>query len=627
MATKNLKVLMSGDTKPYREEVDKATVSTNKFKNDAGGAMNDVAAAFGVNIGQIKGQLSIFSNAFTALFANLKQSAVGASVFSSAMNIVKVAMVSTGIMALVVGIGALVAYFTQTERGAEAIERGMARLKAVFRELTDRASALGEGIVNAFENPKEAIKDLWEFVKSQFVNRFTAIPLLIQSAFNIVKGIFKGGAGDAAKDFASALTQMSTGLDKVQQNKVGAYLKEVSTAMKDEANAAADLTKQYQDLEDQERSLRLVNTERRSQASELREQAMFSETTAQKKRELLLKAMALEKLAYSEELVIAKGYEDIHKKKIELGEIRDEDLDKSAELHEKVNNIIRDSANTQRTYEKQLKGANKAIEEQVDSEKKALQELKNMKIDVTVDTKVEVRVSDEEIKKAQTETNDLFEKGLKNGSMTVVVDAVYRMPTLPTHLKDDNGGKNTEAEIKEHTTAMKRWKETQQAIGDTKSQYLDISSAVQEAAATIAVGTGEMLGNLLSGQGGLQSFGDVVSGAFANLALTVGKQMIQFGMSGIALQKLLISPWGAVAAGVALVALGTMAKNAISKTVSSGGGGDSSGGQNFNFDTRSSLPSLQTQRMAIEVTGKLSADGKGLSAALTRENTRVSLAT
>lgn len=149
-------------------------------------------------------------------------------------------------------------------------------------------------------------------------------------------------------------------------------------------------------------------------------------------------------------------------------------------------------------------------------------------------------------------------------------------------------------------------------------------------AAQTAEGFGEFLGNLASGQGNVGGFAAFVEGAFATLAMSVGKQMIAFGTAGLALKIFFKDPMSNIAAGIALVALGTLAQNSIGASISNAGGvggAVSGGGQNFNFDTRSSTPSFQTQKISVEVTGKLSADGKGLSAALTKENTRVSLAT
>ena len=112
----------------------------------------------------------------------------------------------------------------------------------------------------------------------------------------------------------------------------------------------------------------------------------------------------------------------------------------------------------------------------------------------------------------------------------------------------------------------------------------------------------------------------------AGLLVTVGKQMIAFGTAGIALKGLLEDPWTALAAGVAMVALGNVAKSSISNSLNSSSGQGSDG--NFNYDTRSAMPqAANKQEITVKVEGLLEADGKGLSMALSNENTRVSLVT
>ena len=61
----------------------------------------------------------------------------------------------------------------------------------------------------------------------------------------------------------------------------------------------------------------------------------------------------------------------------------------------------------------------------------------------------------------------------------------------------------------------------------------------------------------------------------AQTATTVGKQMIAFGVAGVALKKLISNPFLAIAAGTALVALGELATNAIQNTINQTSGSGS----------------------------------------------------
>ena len=66
---------------------------------------------------------------------------------------IRAGIMSTGIGALVIAIGSLVSYFTNTKRGADALSRAFTGLGAVVDVLTDRASRVGETLVNIFNQP------------------------------------------------------------------------------------------------------------------------------------------------------------------------------------------------------------------------------------------------------------------------------------------------------------------------------------------------------------------------------------------------------------------------------------------------------------------------------------------
>ena len=527
MATKNLKVLMSGDTKPYREEINKADVVTAKFQKSAGDSMNELAQVFGVQVGGIKEHLKSFSDGFTSLLTSMKTLAGGATSFSGAMKLVKFAIAGTGIGLLIIAFASLVSYFTQTERGAEFVERAMAGLKASFKVLIDRASAFGEGLFKIF---KGDYKEGWEALKRS------------------VQG--------------------------------------VGTEMMEEAKAASELERRFQALEDAEKQLELVNSERRANARELFAQSKEEGTTAENKKKFIHEAMALEKLAFNDEKVIAKERLDIHTKQVALGEARDEQNYKTLELQGAINNLTRDAANTEMSYSKALKSANKeiaanaeALIKKAEAQRKVDSEgMEPMKVKgVTLESKVKTSV-------------DL-----------VNVDK-YKAQAAKAKAESDK--------LKDHLT----------------KNLIDISSVASDT----AIGFGQFLGNLASGQAQVGDFATFIGGQFASLAKTVGTQMIAFATAGITLKGLLKNPWAALAAGIALVAVGTIAQNAIGRSISSSGASGSmpSGGQNYNFDTRSTHQAA-AQKVSVDVSvfGQLTASGKGLATTLNNENTRVAIST
>lgn len=87
----------------------------------------------------------------------------------------------------------------------------------------------------------------------------------------------------------------------------------------------------------------------------------------------------------------------------------------------------------------------------------------------------------------------------------------------------------------------------------------------------------ESLGDALAnGSNIIDAIGKGLLASLGSLAVNVGKQMVAFGTAALGLQKLLTNPYTAIAAGAALIALGSYATAAVSKTVSSATSGSSS---------------------------------------------------
>jgi hypothetical protein len=99
-----------------------------------------------------------------------------------------------------------------------------------------------------------------------------------------------------------------------------------------------------------------------------------------------------------------------------------------------------------------------------------------------------------------------------------------------------------------------------------------VDTAVEEAAESMAYNFGEMLGTAMATGDGMQGLGRMVLGTLADLAVQVGKIAIGVGISVEGIKKALqsLNPVLAVAAGIALVALGSYARTRLSQ--SAGGG-------------------------------------------------------
>ena len=153
----------------------------------------------------------------------------------------------------------------------------------------------------------------------------------------------------------------------------------------------------------------------------------------------------------------------------------------------------------------------------------------------------------------------------------------------------------------------------------------DISNEITSLLESGISRTSEIIGNLVGTlAGGGDAWGDFKNAAlsaFGDMAIAVGKIAIAAGLASEGIQAALHmdNPYIAIAAGAALVALGSAVKSSLSAVASgdySAGGGGYSGG--YSASTKSS--DWETREVNINVTGSLEANGDRLVAVISRTN-------
>lgn len=101
---------------------------------------------------------------------------------------------------------------------------------------------------------------------------------------------------------------------------------------------------------------------------------------------------------------------------------------------------------------------------------------------------------------------------------------------------------------------------------------IDIGSALRSGISQAVSGLGEALA---SGAGIMSALGDVLLRAVAQIAINLGQQAIAIGTAMLAIKSAFANPFAAIAAGIALVALGSFINSSVSKTTSGFGSGSS----------------------------------------------------
>lgn len=591
----NLKAVFGADTQPIKKGAKEAAASMQEFEGKAGDAMDSFAGLFGTSISQISSGVKAFQGGLLMMNKGMQTSATTSTVFSKALGILKVALISTGIGAIVVALGALVAYFKRSQDGADALSRAMAPFKVLFDNLVDVFAALGRAMVKAFQDPKQALKDLWEAIKTNLVNRFTALVDSFAGIGKVIRAAFSfdwDGVKEGAKEVGSAMLQFTTGLDKQQRESIAKWMGTTAEAISKrmaESQKLADRQAAYEKRRIafiKEESVLNANIAKfREQASDTENYTAEERLAASKKAEQQLNTLYAKKIALAREAYeIAQGQDD-------LAENMNSDTEKTNEAWAEINNLMAERDEMMRSMNKEQK----KLTSQVEKEKAARQEMASLRAKVI--TEVDSSDVDNKVNKVVSQAS----KPIAAIKLRAIIDPEYQ----------EN---------------FEKFRADLQTVQDFAEA---VSAQIAGAFNDLAVGIGETLGKILAGETGWKSFGAMVAGVFADMAINIGKIAIATGVSVLGIKTALksLNPYVAIAAGAALVALGTYAKSKLG-SIASGGGSTYSGnnyslssGASSDFSGRAGYANSFADRSKQEIVikGELVARGGTLTAIIDSE--------
>ena len=157
------------------------------------------------------------------------------------------------------------------------------------------------------------------------------------------------------------------------------------------------------------------------------------------------------------------------------------------------------------------------------------------------------------------------------------------------------------------------------ALDVDTNKIIDVSKELEGIANSMAVNIGEAFGTLFAdlatGENAWGNFANAALSAFGDMAVSVGKIAIEMGLAseGIKAALHLGDPWVAIAAGVALVALGTAVKAGLANVA---GGNYSASAGVATSGSYSAGADYETRNVTVNVTGKLVGDGDSLIAVI-----------
>jgi hypothetical protein len=284
----------------------------------------------------------------------------------------KFAIAATGIGALIIAITAVGQAFTRSEEGQNKFAKLMGVIGAVTGQFMDAIAGLGDLIIGAFENPKQALTNFANLIKDNIVNRFEGLLELVPQLGKAIGLLFEGKFKEAGKTATNAVAKVTLGVedivDKTQQaiDKTNEFIQ----ATVEEGRIAGKIADQRAKADKVERDLLVQRAEANRKIAELREIAANKETvTVQERLDAIKEASKVENEITAKEIEAAKLRLEAKQAENALGLSTKADLEEEAQLKARVIELETARLNTQKRLTAELTGA---IREQA-TEEKAIQ--------------------------------------------------------------------------------------------------------------------------------------------------------------------------------------------------------------------------------------------------------------
>ena len=283
--------------------------------------------------------------------------------------------------AIGLAVGALTQYFRDNEEGQNRLNKISNQLAAIWGVLTDTISTLGKEIVNAFDNPREALISFGNLIKQNLINRFTGfVDLLgngkdiIANSFTIMAGKIKLALADVPiigkkidvkevqkdidkattditknmVDFANNTVKATTGVDDAL-GKIAEGYKTITEEADKRLTTANTLSKRQADLDEDERKQLVERAKLETQVAELRLKAKEEDNFTNKERlDFLKEAQRLNDELFKKEEELASERLQAKIEENDLSNSNKEDLKEQAQLEADLIRVKKQRADANR---------------------------------------------------------------------------------------------------------------------------------------------------------------------------------------------------------------------------------------------------------------------------------------
>lgn len=439
------------------------------------------------NAADYSGALGLVDKQTGGLVSGLKNLKGGLGGATKGMNLLKVAIIGTGIGALLIAITAVTTAFKSSEEGQNKFAKLLGIIGSVVGNLVDLLADLGEGIIAAFENPKQALINLKNAIQENITNRIESLidtfGFLGKAIKKVFSGDFKGAleeAKNAGSSYVDTLTGVKNTIDKVTESTKG-FVKE----LKEEAVIAGQIADQRAKADKIDRKNIVDRAEANRKRAELLEKAANKEKfTAKERIEFLKEAGALEEEITNKEIEAARLRLEAKTSENALARSTKQDLEEEAQLKANLINLEAARLTKQKLVTSQIVAAKREEEAELKAirDAAALQKQEAEKVEADRQAAVDKINKDLEIQKenekAQTEIQKIeLEKERKIAEL----ERLKATEEEKANIIAFYDGKITDAKDK-NEEKQKRLKEirTKQTLSDAKNTFNQIAQLAGE---------------------------------------------------------------------------------------------------------------------------------------------------
>lgn len=312
------------------EEEKAALVSLQNQQNASKNTLAELRQQYAQHTAQIK-EATASNKLYASVLEVLPKPIQGA--ISATVNFTKasLALISTPLgavlMALVAAYQAVSTWATYSKEGQDALAASSAFLSGIMNSLRETVLEAGEAIYMAFNDPKQAVINLWESIKNNLVKRIEGLGGVFKAFGKILSSGFTSGYAD----LADAFIQVNTGVEDFSQKAKDYIAKTEEMAVK-----TRKLQEEETKLNDAKRAASKKLVEYDQKIAEAKEKSTKQELSNSERKKATEEAKRLIQEKYDLEKKLGDEELRIQRARMELFKKTNQDYDKEAALEVKL---------------------------------------------------------------------------------------------------------------------------------------------------------------------------------------------------------------------------------------------------------------------------------------------------